>query len=124
MFVSICTPRLTRNSKEISLRTFELLHSSIQPMLHHVAHVHVALPNLCIWHGQNRLHILQCKSVAFHTLKCLCTTNECLYIFRINLKDGSTILDDTVKVGDLFVTSGSVGMSFDGEVGLGFTAFL
>ena len=96
------------------LPTLELLYSPIQPMLHHVTHIHVTFSNLCVWHSQDSLDILQCKSVTLHTLECLCTTDKCLNIFRVHLKDGSTILNNTVKVGDLFVTSGTVGMCFQG----------
>lgn len=115
-----------RNPSQTSLAvsSFELLHSPIQSMLHHVTHIHITLPNLCVPHGQHSLDILQGKPVPLNTLKGLGTTNECLDIFGINLKDGRTILNDTIEIGNLFVACGSVGVGLDGEVGLGLATAL
>lgn len=96
----------------------ELLHSSIQSMLHHVTHIHVSLPDLSIRHCQHRLNILQRKAVALDTLKGLSTADESLNILGIAFQYCRTVLDDTIKVGNLFVACGSVGVSFHGQVGL------
>lgn len=119
---SLYHPPIPTNSSAIP--SLELLHSPIQPMLHHIAHVHVALPHLRIRHGQHGLDILQCKAVSFHALEGLRATYERLDVLGIDLEDRGAILDDAVVVRNLFVASGPVGVGFHGEVGLGFAAAL
>mmetsp|Transcript_25857 Transcript_25857/g.47284 ORF Transcript_25857/g.47284 Transcript_25857/m.47284 type:complete len:114 (+) Transcript_25857:318-659(+) len=108
----------------LAISSLELLDSPIQPMLHHITHVHIALPHLRIWHSQHRLDILQRESVPLHTLERLGATDERLDTLGIDLQDGRAVLDDAVEIGNLFVARSSVGVGFHGEVGLGFASAL
>ena len=82
----------------------ELVDSSLQSVLHHIAQIKVGLSDLCVAHHKNSLDILQGKSVAFDTFKGLGSSDESLDVFGVDLKDCRTIRNDSVKVGDLLVT--------------------
>mmetsp|Transcript_22360 Transcript_22360/g.48582 ORF Transcript_22360/g.48582 Transcript_22360/m.48582 type:complete len:221 (+) Transcript_22360:379-1041(+) len=87
-------------------------------MLHHIAHIHIRLSNTRIRHVKNSLDVLKSKPITLHALKGLCTTDKSLDILRIHLKHGSTILNNTVKIGNLFVASCTVRMSLHGQITL------
>ena len=82
-----------------------MIDGALQSMLHAVAKIKIGFSNLMVWHLEDRLDVLRSKTVAFHTLECLGTTNQSLDVVGIDLQDGRTVRNDAVKVGDLLVAS-------------------
>ncbi|KAL7551336.1 hypothetical protein ACHAWF_014529, partial [Thalassiosira exigua] len=108
----------------LAVPRLELLHGPVQPVLHHIAHVHVALPHLRVGHGQDGLDVLEGEPIALDALERLGATDERLDVLGVDLQDGRAVLDDPVEVGDLLVARGPVGVGLDGEVGLALAAAL
>lgn len=91
-------------------------------MLHHIAHVDVALPDLRAPHGEHGLDVLQREPVALHPLERLRAPDERLDVLGLDLEHGGAVLDDAVEVRNLFVARGAVGVGLHGEDGHGLAA--
>ncbi|EJK68820.1 hypothetical protein THAOC_09964, partial [Thalassiosira oceanica] len=103
----------------LAVPCLELLDSPVEPVLHHVAHVIVRLPDLRPRHGQDHLDVLQCEPVALDALERLRAADEGLDVLRVDLEDRRAVLDDAVEVRDLLVAGGPVRVRLHGQVGHG-----
>lgn len=88
-----------------TIHLLELRYSSLKTMLHAIAKLPISLSHFLVGHGQDSFHVLERKSVTFHTFKGLSTTNQGLDIVGFNLQYSGAIRNGSIEVGNLLVAS-------------------
>jgi hypothetical protein len=90
-----------------------LIDSTLQSALHLVVQVDIGPARYCHGHGQYHLDVLEGKTVLFDAFKRLRLSNQSLDIVGFDFEDACATDNDNVKVGNLLVPRGAIGVSLE-----------
>ena len=100
----------------MKLHRLELLDDPIQAVLHIVCEIVIGFSSLLRSVGEHLAHILKREFVSFASLESLCPPNQRFYVVILVLEHVAAVTDGSIKVGELFVASGTVCITFESNL--------